>query len=232
QDARLPAILFPALFCSSAAGRGLAAAEGERPAAGLLQRGACAVLQELQLVADRSSWIWDLRSIACALELASCAWLRALDEEAPAGPCAARPSSSVAPGDPDEGVAWVALVVMRAEPFRLGLPEIVAFYAEMLSQLGSWLPELLSALTPGARRPRVTEEDMHLHLAAVALAAVGRWLALAQEASAEAPSAAAALRAAWPRSVEGLLAGVALRLDGVRGAARGGAAARRLLPEA
>jgi len=73
----------------------------------------------------------------------------------------------------EEAPTWVAFGVLGAEPFGLQIPDIVAFYTEMLSQMGLWFPELKSLLARG-RDPRrdVTEEDMHLHLADVTLASI------------------------------------------------------------
>ncbi|CAE8716370.1 unnamed protein product, partial [Polarella glacialis] len=178
------------------------------------------------------------------LEYCNCLWQATVERSGAShlsGPLSARAFGARAGGGDgaagapliDDNRLWVALEVLQAEPFNFTLLDMVAFYAEMLAHLDVWAKDLQAALPVEKtlrhwQLPR--EEDLHLHLAEVAVAILGRWIREADRvlASAASGASAAEFRGAWHRTAEGLLAGLSLRLNGLQ---QSHTVARRLLPE-
>lgn len=205
----------------------------------LLQDRIESLLAELRCLTGPASVIWDVRCLVALFEYAACLWSRALPSASSAAsslPARRSSSGQHAPVGLDASCAWVALRVLPEAPFKFTLPEVVAFYAEMLVHLPTWARDLRAMLPPGApgatstRAPAVTavsldEEDLRLHLSEVVLCALSQWVEQAEEG--EGAEALAEFRAAWLRTADGLLAGLGLRLNSQQGDAR----ARKLLPE-
>lgn len=193
-----------------------------------------ALLEELQSVTHVRAPVWDVRCIATVLEYCNCVWQRAFD--APD----ARSSQSTTSQDGkryNEGTkssngesnqrSWVALGVLRAKPFLFSLPEVVKFYAQMLGQLSRWLSDLQAVLPERAGWPCLSEDDVHVHLSEVVLGVVALWIEDVQSRSSN--DALFGFREAWQHHGAGLLADMAMRLNGLQCHYP---LARRLLPEA
>eukprot|EP00928_Gymnodinium_smaydae_P038240 TRINITY_DN26417_c0_g1_i2.p1 TRINITY_DN26417_c0_g1~~TRINITY_DN26417_c0_g1_i2.p1 ORF type:complete len:1372 (+),score=250.71 TRINITY_DN26417_c0_g1_i2:35-4117(+) len=202
---------------------------GAAPVQQMLQARIEAFVEEFSGVVELSSPVWDMKCFVALLEYANCTWLHACET------AALHPSSRQA-GGLETSRAWVALRLLRRSPFKQDLADIVAFYAEMLAHLPTWIGDLQGILPPEApgathAAPGVAgslatqeQEDLRLHLSEVVLCALSQWVELAEAGD---PRALADFRGEWLRTGDGLLAGLGLRLSGQQADAR----ARRLLPE-
>lgn len=170
--------------------------------------------------------LWDAQSIATVLEYCSCVWLHTLEASAAnidVDAAAACPTGATFQR------SWVALDVLRAEPFLFSLAGVVQFYGRMIAHVGSWCSALQAMLPETSGWPHLAEDDVYVHLSEVVLAVFSDWIREVQERSAEDPNVVSSFRETWQQSGEGLLAGTALRLNGLQ---YHNPVARRLLPEA
>jgi hypothetical protein len=186
-----------------------------------------ALLEELQLMTQVRRPLWDARSIATVLEYCSCVWIHVYD---------ASPDKASSDTDGNRCIgnatiqrSWVALDVLCSEPFSFTLSDVVQFYGRMLAQLGTWMRALQSMLPEAAGWPQLAEDDLHIHLSEVVLAVFTRWIREVKESCSDNPEIISCFRETWQQSGEGLLAGMALRLNGLQ---CHHPIARRLLPEA
>jgi len=195
---------------------------------------AMTLLEELQCVTHVRSPVWDVRCIVTVLEYCNCVWQHVFD--APK----ARSSQTMLAQDEagcnedtkrgsgeSNQCSWVALGVLRAKPFLFSLTEVVQFYAQMLGQLSKWLGDLQAVLPERAGWPRLSEDDVHVHLSEVVLGVVALWIEDAQNQSLK--EGLSGFREAWQHHGSGLLADMAMRLNGLQCHYP---VARRLLPEA
>jgi len=156
-------------------------------------------------VRDSPSSLWDARCIAAVLEYANCAWLAALEAYKVEGPRCR---------------SWVALDVLHCEPFSASLVEILRFYRKMLESSQTWVRDLQAKLPEGCNWDLQDEDDLQVHLSEVVLAVMDRWI---REVIAPRPPnrhgdqalTISEFREDWRRNGEGLLAGLALRLNGL-----------------
>merc|ERR1711879_325445 len=127
------------------------------------------LLAEQRLVTKAASALWDIRCIGTILEYCSCLWLK-MGNDGTASPVAKVHSDGRCPSEGSR--TWVAFEVLSQEPFECPLADVAAFYGEMLAHLTSWLQDLQAAISPivGARFRPLSEQDLHVHLAEVAIA--------------------------------------------------------------
>ncbi|CAK9093346.1 Protein transport protein Sec61 subunit beta, partial [Durusdinium trenchii] len=185
----------------------------------LLRNRMVAFLHELREVASDNHHLWATRCVGTLLEFSNCLWLQNQKE----APHFGREEGDASAGPPliDHTCLWVAMEVLSQEPFNLSLPDLVTFYAEMISQLHVWhkdLEERLPAYLRAKQWVWPSEEDVHLHLSQVALVVLASWLREAERlcgsSGPEREKAERHFAQVWRRSADSLLVGLYLRLNG------------------
>mmetsp|Transcript_67504 Transcript_67504/g.162009 ORF Transcript_67504/g.162009 Transcript_67504/m.162009 type:complete len:1395 (+) Transcript_67504:62-4246(+) len=213
-----------------------------RPVSGI---GGCPEILRLRLAAflseflqmTSSSCLWDERCVATVMEYSNCLWLRSLEaaEEAEVAVDASTASSGAASSGGrcrmqdfrDDARAWVVIDVLMRQPFLFSWADAALFYGQMLLHLDSWLTDLQEILPRRVQQVNLTKDEMYVHLGAVYLFIMGRWM----EGLGESPEKVQLLdfQTAWEQSVRLLLGDLDLRFNALAGS---NSLARRLVTEA